>query len=218
MWPTTIATPRCQPTRRTHVLNKIGDSLEPHISCVVGLMSRPYEAFRRHVRSLSAGAETETEVREAGTVRAQILVTSEPRHRLKHPPTRCRRCCDTRYALQRSCSFTGMTGRTSSIASIPLAAARRSSYAAHRHLWEHHFTAGRCRASGARRRIWDTCPLGPVGSCPRYRSCLEAKFRTHVWTGAGLEKPPEPSTTGWPRAAHRSLDRFVRTEHPAARA
>jgi hypothetical protein len=100
MWPTTIATPRCQPTRRTHVLNKIGDSLEPHISCVVGLMSRPYEAFRRHVRSLSAGAETETEVREAGTVRAQILVTSEPRHRLKHPPTRCRRCCDTRYALR----------------------------------------------------------------------------------------------------------------------
>lgn len=100
----------------------------------------------------------------------------------------------------RSCSLTGMTGRTSSMATTPLAAARRSSYAARRRLWEHHFggrpvaclgrasphlghsSAGICRISLS------------VSLMPR-----QARFRSDKWTGAALANRREQGHPTWPR-------------------
>jgi hypothetical protein len=83
----------------------------------------------------------------------------------------------------RSCSLAGMTGRTNSIATAPLAAARRSSYAARRHLWEHHFGGRPVLCFG---RASPHLGHSPEGTCRILLSVSlmprQARFRTDEWT------------------------------------
>ena len=177
------------------------DLTRPHTSCTFGLVIRPYVRFscsgevrQRWKRDWDRGAGRRKSA-SANPVNASIAGCHFGSARRSVPRASLAIAWSTRlHAVgdaatrethsDRSCSFTGMTGRTSSIATTPLAAARRSSYAARRHLWEHHF-AGRpvARSGTASPHLGHS----PAGTCRMLLSISlmprQATFRTDEWTG-----------------------------------
>ena len=137
------------------------------------------------------------------------IARSTRRHAVGDPATR-------ETHSDRSCSFTGMTGRTSSIATAPPAAARRSSYAARRHLWEHHLGGRPVPRCG---RASPHLGHSPAGTCRIVLSVSlmprQAEFRTDVWTGAGhTNRRKHEQSARQVRAADASTDSYGRIAGP----